>query len=128
MAALISGILATSTTAVITPNASAADKLSAEAFQPVASNTLHHFKAFQNKLAQQVKGLDGAVAPQETDFGPAWSLDGTAENLGDVQVRKLTGQSGGVGEGPSLDAQVRIAAVNLTTSLQKDLHAYASTP
>lgn len=127
MAALISGLLATSTTVVIAPNAAAADKESVKAFRPVASNTLHHFKTFQNKLAQQVKGLDGAVAPQETDFGPAWSLDGTAENLGDVKVRKLTGQSGRVGDGQNLDAQVRVAAISLTTSLQKDLHAYAST-
>ena len=128
MAALLSGILATSTTAAITPNASAADNVAAEAFQPVAASTLHQFKALQNSLAQHVKALDGEAAPEYTDFGPAWSLDGPTDNLGDVQVRKLTGQSGRVGEGPSLDAQVRIAAVNLTTSLQKDLLAYASTP
>lgn len=133
MAALISSVLATSTTVVITPNAFAGDKIAADivsatAFQPVAPGTLRQFKALQPKFSQQAKGLDGAVAPLYTDLGPAWSLDGAVDNLDDVQVRKLTGQSGRVGEGEALDSQVRAAAINLVKALQKDLQEYASTP
>lgn len=133
MAALISSVLATSTTAVITPNAFAGDKIAADivsatAFQPVAPGTLRQFKALQPKFAQQAKGLDGAVAPLHTDLGPAWSLDGAVDNLDDVRVRKLTGQSGRVGEGEALDSQVRAAAINLVKALQKDLQEYASAP
>ncbi|OFP37905.1 hypothetical protein [Corynebacterium sp. HMSC071B10] len=133
IAALISSVLATSATAVITPNAFAEDKMSADkvaeaAFQPVAPGTLRQFKALQPKFAQQAKGFDGAVAPLRTDLGPAWSIDDAANNLDDVRVRKLTGQSGRVGEGESLDTQVRVAAINLVKALQKDLQEYESAP
>lgn len=133
MAALISSVLATSTTVVITPNAFAGDKIAADivsatAFQPVAPGTLRQFKALQPKFSQQAKGLDGAVAPLRTDLGPAWSIDDAANNLDDVRVRKLTGQSGRVGEGESLDTQVRVAAINLVKALQKDLQEYESAP
>ncbi len=128
MAALISSVLATSTTAVIAPNALAADTFATEAFQPVAPDTLKQFQALRPKLALQAKGLDGQVAPLQTNRGPAWSIDGAVDALDGVQVRKLTGQSGRVGEGDSLDAQVRVAAINVTKALQQDLRNYASTP
>ena len=128
MAALISSVLATSTTAVIAPNALAADTFATEAFQPVAPNTLKQFQALRPKLALQAKGLDGQVAPLQTNRGPAWSIDGAVDALDGVQVRKLTGQSGRVGEGDNLDAQVRVAAINVTKALQQDLRNYASKP
>ena len=105
-----------------------ADKVAEAAFQPVAPGTLRQFKALQPKFAQQAKGFDGAVAPLRTDLGPAWSIDDAANNLDDVRVRKLTGQSGRVGEGESLDTQVRVAAINLVKALQKDLQEYESAP
>lgn len=128
LAALISSVLATSTTAVIAPNALAADTFATKAFQPVAPDTLKQFQALRPKLALQAKGLDGQVAPLQTNRGPAWSIDGAVDALDGVQVRKLTGQSGRVGEGDSLDAQVRVAAINVTKALQQDLRNYASTP
>lgn len=128
LAALVSSVLATSTTAVIAPNAPAADAFATEAFQPVASETLKQFQALRPKLALQAKGLDREVAPVQTNRGPAWSIDGAVDALDGARVRKLTGQSGRVGEGNNLDAQVRVAAINLTKALQQDLRDYASSP
>ncbi|WP_267208309.1 hypothetical protein [Corynebacterium sp. Marseille-P8863] len=68
------------------------------------------------------------MAPLQTDRGPAWSIDGAVDALEGAQVRKLTGQSGRVGEGDNLDAQVRVSAINVTKALQQDLRNYASKP
>ncbi|WP_133064053.1 hypothetical protein [Corynebacterium hadale] len=68
------------------------------------------------------------MAPLRTNRGSAWSIDGAVDALEGAQVRKLTGQSGRVGEGDSLDAQVRVAAINVTKALQQDLRNYASKP
>ncbi|MCG7254311.1 hypothetical protein MHK13_06165 [Corynebacterium hadale] len=128
MAALISGVLATGTTAVIATNASA-DQLVVDAYQKLDEAQLQELIAEQKKLAQIHTGYDNSTQTLPTEYGPGWCIDWGIDNpwnnkVGGYDVRKLTGTSGRVGDGMAIDENVRIAAINLTKSMLADYDKY----
>ncbi|PAT12502.1 hypothetical protein [Corynebacterium hadale] len=124
MAALISGVLATGTTAVIATNASA-DQLVVDAYQKLNEAQLRELIVEQQKLAKIHTGSDNSTQTLPTEYGPGWCIDWGIDNpwndeAGGYDVRKLTGTSGRVGDGTAIDENVRIAAINLTKSMLAD--------
>ena len=132
MAALISGVLATGTTAVIATEASAADQMIVQAYQPLDEASLHAFETEQGKLAQDYPKWTAPVNVLSTAQGPGWCIDWGIDNAWNnpdgFEVRKLTGKSGLVGSGYAIDENVRIAAISLTKSLQRDFHKWEQDP
>ena len=75
MAALISGVLATGTTAVIVPEASAADQMIVEAYQRLDEASLRQFEIEQSKLAKRYPKWTQPVQVLSTNQGPGWCID-----------------------------------------------------
>ncbi|MDK8305380.1 hypothetical protein QP866_00525 [Corynebacterium imitans] len=131
MAALISGVLATGTTAVIAPEASAADQMIVEAYQRLDEASLRQFEIEQGKLAKRYPKWTQSVQVLSTKQGPGWcidwGIDSSWNNPDGFEVRKLTGQSGRFGQGYAIDESIRIAAITLTKSMLNDYKQWEKT-
>ncbi|WP_141757764.1 hypothetical protein [Corynebacterium sp. HMSC071B10] len=131
MAALISGVLATGTTAVIVPEASAADQMIVEAYQRLDEASLRQFEIEQSKLAKRYPKWTQPVQVLSTNQGPGWcidwGIDSSWNNPDGFEVRKLTGQSGRVGQGYAIDENIRIASITLTKQMLTDFKQWEET-